>query len=429
MKVLVIGKGGREHTLVWKISQSRRVEKIYCAPGNAGIAELAECVPIKDSEINELADFAEKNNIDLTVVGPETALVEGIVDVFEARDLKIFGPSKKAALLEGSKIFAKEVMKSAKIFTASYKEFDNSIQAMIYAKTQKKCVIKADGLAAGKGVFVCKNKKDAANAVKQIMIEKKFGDSGKKIIVEEMLEGEEASILAFSDGKTVKLMVSSQDHKRALDNDEGLNTGGMGAYSPAPIVTKEIEQRVLDEIIQPTINEMSARGIPYKGVLYAGLMIDNNKINVLEFNVRFGDPETQVVLSRLKSDLVGIMLSCIEGTLDNQQVFWEEAAATCVVLASGGYPLAYEKGFPILGLKEAVLEENSVIFHAGTRKLGNHILTDGGRVLGVVGFGKTIKNSIDQAYKTVSLINFKNMHYRSDIGKKALKRLECRKKN
>lgn len=424
MKVLIVGKGGREHTLVWKIAQSSLVEKIYCAPGNAGIAMQAECISIGSEEIGELADFAEKEKIDLTVVGPEGPLVNGIGDEFEKRGLRIFAPSKEAAIIEGSKVFAKELMKKYKIPTADFRVFDNAEEAIEYAnELDGKCAVKADGLAAGKGVIVCNSKQEAEAAVRMIVVEKAFGDAGNRVIIEELLVGEEASILAFSDGESIKPMVSSQDHKRVFDDDKGPNTGGMGAYSPAPVITKEMEERVMQEIMQPTIDAMRKEGRTYKGILYAGLMIKNNELKVLEFNARFGDPETQVVLPRLESDLVPILNSCIDGTLQEQRIEWTNKAATCVVLASGGYPGLYEKGIEIKGLDAAAKMEEAIVFHAGTKLQDGKIVTDGGRVLGVTALGETIKDSVDNAYKAVSLINFEKMHYRKDIGKKALDRL------
>ena len=428
MKVLVVGRGGREHTLIWKISQSKLVTKVYCAPGNAGIQELSECIPIEENNFIELAKFAKDNAIDLVVIGPEEPLVKGLAEVFQTKGIKVFGPSKYAALLEGSKIFSKKIMTAAKVKSADYAVFENPIRAMVYAKKIGKCVVKADGLAAGKGVFICSEAKEAVAAIKKIMINQEFGVAGNKIIIEDLLEGEEASILAFSDGKNVKLMVSSQDHKRALDDDKGLNTGGMGAYSPAPVATKEVERRALKEVMIPVVNEMAKRGIPYVGVLYAGLMIKGKDINILEFNVRFGDPECQVVLPRLDSDLVKIMLACIDGKLDKTPIKWSKKSATCVVMASGGYPGKYGKGNEIKGLLEAKKIKDSVVFHAGTNYVNGKVVTNGGRVLGVTALSDTVRGSITKAYKTVNLIKFKDMHYRKDIGKNALRRLRCKKK-
>ncbi|MFH1586841.1 MAG: phosphoribosylamine--glycine ligase [Candidatus Diapherotrites archaeon] len=423
MRVLVIGSGGREHTLVWKIAQSKQVEKIYCAPGNAGIAELAELVPISVDELEKLAEFAQENKVDLTVVGPEAPLCAGIVDVFESKGLKVFGPSKSAARLEGSKIFSKELMKKYGISTAEFEVFDNADDAKKYLDEKgAPIVVKADGLAAGKGVIICKTKEEAMDAVDEIMVEKRFGGAGDKLIVEEMLEGEEASILAFSDGKNVQLMPSSQDHKRIFDNDEGPNTGGMGAYSPAPVITKEMEERALNAVMIPTVKAMEAEGAPYKGVLYAGLMISGDVINVIEFNVRFGDPEAQAVLPRLDSDLIVAIDACVDGTLADEKIIWSENPATCVVMASGGYPGKYEKGIEIFGLEEANALEGVTVFHAGTKSENEKIVTNGGRVLGVTATGSSVKESIERAYEAVSKINFEGAQYRKDIGRKALER-------
>ncbi len=423
MRVFVIGSGGREHTLVWKIAQNKDVEKIYCAPGNAGIAELAELVPISVDELDKLAEFAKGNKVDLTVVGPEAPLTEGIVDLFESKGLKVFGPSKKAAQIEGSKIFSKELMKKYKIPSAGFEVFDSADAAKEYLeKKGAPIVVKADGLAAGKGVIICKTKEEAIEAVDEIMVEKRFGEAGDKLIVEEMLEGEEASIIAFSDGKNVQLMPSSQDHKRVFDNDEGLNTGGMGAYSPAPVITKEMEQRVLNEVIIPTVKAMEKEGVPFKGILYAGLMISGDVINVLEFNGRFGDPETQVVLPRMNSDLVSAMNACVDGTLADEKIVWSENPATCVVMASGGYPGKYEKGIEISGLDEANALEGVTVFHAGTKSEDGNIVTNGGRVLGVTATASSVKESIEKAYEAVSKISFEGAHFRKDIGKRALER-------
>jgi len=423
LRVFVIGSGGREHTLVWKIAQNKDVEKIYCAPGNAGIAELAELVPISVDELDKLAEFAKGNKVDLTVVGPEAPLTEGIVDLFESKGLKVFGPSKKAAQIEGSKIFSKELMKKYKIPSAGFEVFDSADAAKEYLeKKGAPIVVKADGLAAGKGVIICKTKEEAIEAVDEIMVEKRFGEAGDKLIVEEMLEGEEASIIAFSDGKNVQLMPSSQDHKRVFDNDEGLNTGGMGAYSPAPVITKEMEQRVLNEVIIPTVKAMEKEGVPFKGILYAGLMISGDVINVLEFNGRFGDPETQVVLPRMNSDLVSAMNACVDGTLADEKIVWSENPATCVVMASGGYPGKYEKGIEISGLDEANALEGVTVFHAGTKSEDGNIVTNGGRVLGVTATASSVKESIEKAYEAVSKISFEGAHFRKDIGKRALER-------
>ena len=422
MRVLVVGSGGREHTLVWKISQSMQVEKIYCAPGNGGTAQLAENINIAADDINALADFAEQNKIDLTVAGPELPLVNGIVDEFQKRNLKIFGPSKKAAELEGSKAFSKKIMVKYGIPTAETKIFDNAEEAIAYAKTKTNCVVKADGLAAGKGVLICKSAADAVNAVNKVLVEKAFGSAGNRVIIEELLEGEEASFLVFSDGKTIKPMVSSQDHKRIFDGDKGLNTGGMGAYSPAPVVTAELQQEIMEKVMKPAVEGMAKEGTPYVGVLYAGIMVTEKGPKVLEFNARFGDPETQVILPRLDSDLVEIMLACADGKLAEQEVNWKEDACTCIVIASGGYPENYEKGKEISGLEDAAKMPGAFVFHAGTKIADGKTVTSGGRVLGVTALGKTINDSIEKAYAAASKISFEKMHYRKDIGYRALAR-------
>ena len=422
MKILIVGSGGREHTLAWKLSQSRKVTKIYCAPGNAGTSEVAENIPIAAENISALAEFAERNKIGLAVVGPEAPLVEGIVDEFQKRGLKIFGPSASAAMLEGSKAFAKEIMEKANVPTAEFRVVTQLDQAMEIVSGMKNGVVKADGLAAGKGVFVCTKKEELMGAVNKIMQEQVFGNAGSRIVIEELLEGEEASILAFCDGSTAKLMVSSQDHKRIFDNDKGANTGGMGAYSPAPVVTKDMELRIEKEVMLPVLHEMKRRGTPYIGVLYAGLMIKGNDFRVLEFNCRFGDPECQVILPRLESDLVDVMLACIDGKLAKQEVKWKKDAATCVVIASKGYPDGHEKGKEITGLEKAGAIKGVVVFHAGTRKEKGKVFTNGGRVLGVTALGKTISGSIKKAYSAVSLIHFEGMQCRKDIGKRALDR-------
>ena len=422
MKILIVGSGGREHTLAWKLSQSRKVTKIYCAPGNAGTSEVAENIPIAAENISALAEFAERNKIGLAVVGPEAPLVEGIVDEFQKRGLKIFGPGASAAMLEGSKAFAKEIMEKANVPTAEFRVVTQLDQAMEIVSGMKNGVVKADGLAAGKGVLVCTKKEELMGAVNKIMQEQVFGNAGSRIVIEELLEGEEASILAFCDGSTAKLMVSSQDHKRIFDNDKGANTGGMGAYSPAPVVTKDMELRIEKEVMLPVLHEMKRRGTPYIGVLYAGLMIKGNDFRVLEFNCRFGDPECQVILPRLESDLVDVMLACIDGKLAKQEVKWKKDAATCVVIASKGYPDGHEKGKEITGLEKAGAIKGVVVFHAGTRKEKGKVFTNGGRVLGVTALGKTISGSIKKAYSAVSLIHFEGMQCRKDIGKRALDR-------
>ena len=421
MKILVIGAGGREHALVWKIKQSKRVEKIYCAPGNTGISELAECVDIKADDINKLVLFAKENKIDLTVVGPEVPLVLGIVDEFEKHGLKIFGPSKEASQLEGSKVFSKEFLKKYYIPSAEFEAFTDKKNAEVYAeKVGVPIVIKADGLAAGKGVYVCKTEDEVAGALKDIFDDGIFGDAGAEVIIEECLEGEEASILVFSDGEYSLMMEASQDHKRVFDNDEGPNTGGMGAYCPAPVITKELELQIRDEIIIPTIYGMKKDGIPYKGILYAGIMVTKKGPMVLEFNVRFGDPETQVVLPRLENDIIDVMEACIDGTLKQTELSWNYGACVCVVLASKGYPGKYEKGAKIEFDEKLQEKDDIIIFHAGTCKKEEDIVTAGGRVLGVVALGDNIKDTIDKVYKAVDLVKCDNLFYRKDIASKAL---------
>lgn len=420
MKVLVIGSGGREHALVWKISQSKKVDKIYCAPGNAGIAQQAECVPIKADDLDHLLQFAQQKEIDLTVVGPEVPLTMGIVDRFTAAGLKIFGPDARAAEIEGSKTFAKDLMAKYGIPTAKYGAFTEADEAKAFlSQVGLPCVVKADGLAAGKGVLICETLHDAETAIDEILVDNKFGNAGSRVVVEEFLTGQEVSMLAFTDGKTVVPMVSSQDHKRIWDGDKGLNTGGMGAYSPAPIYTPEIHDIVVPQVLEATVQAMAAEGRPFAGVLYAGLMLTADGPKVLEFNARFGDPETQAVLPRLESDLVDIFLAIIDGQLDKADIRWREEAAVCVVLASGGYPESSDKGRVIQGL-DAASATGATVFHAGTKEDDNgQIVTNGGRVLGVSALGKDIAEAIHNAYQGVEKITFENMQYRTDIGKKA----------
>lgn len=421
MRILVVGSGGREHALVWKIAQSKLVDKIFCAPGNAGISQLAECVDIKADDIFGLLEFAGKEKIDLTVVGPEVALSLGIVDEFEKAGLKIFGPNKKAANLEASKIFSKELMAKYKVPTAGFKIFDNADEAKEYIeKIGAPCVVKADGLAAGKGVVVAKTIDEANQAVDSMMKDKIFGNAGSRIIVEECLAGQEASILVITDSREVVALASAQDHKRVFDNDQGANTGGMGAYSPAPIVTADILKEIMQKIIYRTIDGLVKEGIDYRGVMYAGVMLTKDGPKTLEFNARFGDPETEAILPRLKSDLVEVMLATIEGRLSRVRTLeWDSRACVCVVCASSGYPGNYAKDKEISGLDQAAKLEDVVVFHAGTKKAGNKILTSGGRVLGVTGLGATIKEAINKTYVAVNKINFEGMYYRKDIGKKA----------
>jgi len=421
MRVLVVGGGGREHALVWKIVQSPKVSKVYCAPGNAGISEQATLVPIQANDLNGLLEFALKEKIDLTVVGPEDPLTRGIVDLFESKGLLIFGANKKAAEIEGSKAFAKEMMKKYRIPTAFYEIFDNRDEAVRYIRNQgAPIVVKADGLAAGKGVIVCKTVEEAIHSVDQIMVEKMFGNAGNRVVVEEYLVGEEASYLAFTDGKTILPLASSQDHKAILDGDQGPNTGGMGAYSPAPVVTDEVHEKIIEKILRPIIYGMGEEGRPYQGVLYAGLMIHEGHPKVLEFNARFGDPETQPALMRMKGDIVPILEACMQGTLSRHRIEWDKRASVCVVLASQGYPGDYEKGKIIEGLKEVSQMEKVFVFHAGTILKDGQVLTNGGRVLGVTGLGEDISRAIERTYQAVKKISWEGVYYRTDIGQKAL---------
>ncbi|MDN5331238.1 MAG: phosphoribosylamine---glycine ligase [Tepidanaerobacteraceae bacterium] len=417
MKVLVVGGGGREHALVWKIAQSPYVKKIYSAPGNAGIAELAECVDIKVEDIERLADFAEMEGIDLTVVGPEAPLVEGIVDEFEKRKLNIFGPNKAAAQIEGSKVFAKNLMKKYGIPTAEYEVFDDYEKATRYVEESNiPIVIKAEGLAAGKGVVVARTREEAKNAIKAMMKDGVFGKAGRRIVIEEFLEGREVTVMAFCDGKAAKIMESSRDYKRVFDGDEGPNTGGMGAVSPAYYYTDDVSEYVRENIIRKTLEAMEKEGAPFKGVLYAGLMLTSKGPKVLEFNCRFGDPETQSVLPRLNIDLVEVIFKVLEGKLSEADIDWSKEKAVCVVLASGGYPGAFEKGKKITGIKEAE-KEGALVFHAGTALKSGEVVTAGGRVLGVTALGKTEEEARDNAYRAASKIYFEGMHFRKDIGK------------
>ncbi len=423
MRVLVVGGGGREHTLVWKIGQSNLVEKIFCAPGNGGIRQQAECVDISATDIAGLADFAEKESIDLTVVGPEAPLALGITDEFQQRGLRVFGTSKAATQTESSKVFAKEIMVRYGIPTASHSVSVDADQALAHVRERETpMVVKADGLAAGKGVIVCRTKEEAEQAVAQIMVDRSFGDAGDRVIVEDCLVGEEASLLAFTDGVTVLPMDSAQDHKPVFDNDEGPNTGGMGAYSPAPVVTPELYRRINEEVLTRMVKGLAAEGIEYKGVLYAGLMITDDGPKVLEFNARFGDPEMQALMPRLENDLVEVMNAVIDGRLSEIELKWNPSPAVCVVMASGGYPGAYEKEKVITGL-DSLPSESVHVFHAGTRKLDDgSIVTNGGRVLGVTGLGDTISDAIETTYRAVRQIHFDDAHYRTDIGAKALRR-------
>jgi len=423
LKIAVLGKGGREHSLVWKLVQGKEVEKVYCIPGNAGTASIAENVSLEDNSFEGIANFAKEKRIDLTIVGPEEPLAEGIVDFFQEKGLKVFGPSKKAAIIEGSKIFTRELLQKYEIPSAEFACFDSAEKALKYLHEKgAPIVVKADGLAAGKGAIVCETIGEAEQAINKIMVEKAFGKAGEKIILEEKLVGEEASYLIFTDGNTIKPMVSSQDHKAIFDGDRGQNTGGMGAYSPAPVITKELEKEIIETIMQPTIDAMKKEGREYIGVLYAGLMITKDGPKIVEFNCRFGDPETQPLLMRLESDLLPILQSCMDGSLAEQEIKWSEKAACCVVMASGGYPGSYEKGKEISGLGEANSLEGTVVFHAGTKLDGEKVLTNGGRVLGITSLGNSIKESIENSYRAVEKISFEKAYYRKDIGQKALNR-------
>jgi len=421
MKVLVIGGGGREHALIWKISQSPKVTKIYAAPGNAGIAGLAECAPIKSDDIPGLLAFAQSKAIDLTIVGPEGPLSMGIVDVFTKAGLRAFGPSGKAAEIEASKRFSKDLMKKYHIPTAEYGVFTDKTMAAAYVREKgAPIVVKADGLAAGKGVVVAETVEEALQALDLIMTDKAYGAAGDRVVIEECLIGEEASFMAFSDGRTVVPMASSQDHKRVFDGDKGPNTGGMGAYSPAPVVTKELESTVMDTIMVPTVRAMEQEGCFFKGVLYAGLMIHEGKAKVLEFNARFGDPETQPIMMRLDTDFIEIIEAILDERLADLDIRWKPESAVCVVVASGGYPGDYGKGIEIKGLENAAKLKNVMVFHAGTALKNGAVVTDGGRVLGVTGLGPTVFAAIDNAYKGIGEISFKGAHFRRDIGARAL---------
>ncbi len=423
LKVLLIGSGGREHALAWKLKQSPLLEKLYCCPGNPGIATLAECVNIQSDDIAGLLKFAKKEKIGLTVVGPEAPLTAGIVDQFEKAGFKIFGPSKAAAQLEGSKVFSKEFMLRCNIPTATFMPFDRVEDALAFLNhAQFPLVVKADGLAAGKGVVICQTLEEASLAINQIMTERIFAQAGATVVIEDFLAGEEVSILAICDGENYLLLESAQDHKRIFDDDLGPNTGGMGAYSPAPIVTETLLRKIEARVIEPTIRGMAREGIPFKGVLYAGLMITPQGPQVLEYNVRFGDPETQAVLPRLKNDLLEMILASCEGRLNEIQLKWDKQACVCVVMSSGGYPGKYETGFEIKGLDMAEAENDTAVFHAGTKKEDNSIITAGGRVLSVVSLGATIKDAIKKVYLAVEKIKFDHMFFRRDIGAKALKK-------
>ena len=419
MKVLIIGSGGREHAIAWKVAQSSRVDKIYCAPGNAGIAEIAECVNIKAMEFDKLVKFAKDNAIDLTVVGMDDPLVGGIVDVFEAEGLRVFGPRKNAAILEGSKAFSKDLMKKYNIPTAAYETFTSADDAKAYLENAEyPIVLKADGLALGKGVLICQTKEEAMEGVNELMLDKKFGSAGNTIVIEEFMTGREVSVLSFVDGSTIKIMSSAQDHKRAKDGDQGLNTGGMGNFSPSPFYTKEVDDFCKAHIYQATVDAMKAEGRPFKGVIFFGLMLTPKGPRVLEYNARFGDPEAQVVLPRMENDIIDVFEACIDGTLDKIDLKFSDKAAVCVVLASDGYPVSYEKGFEITGMENFKGKDGYYLFHAGSAfNAEGKVVTNGGRVLGVTALGDTLKEARANAYKAVEWVDFKNKYMRHDIGK------------
>lgn len=419
MKVLLVGSGGREHAIVWKLKQSPKIDKIYCAPGNAGIAEDAQCADIGAMEIEKLVEFAKTEGIDFTIIGMDDPLVAGVVDAFQAEGLKVFGPRKNAAIIEGSKSFSKDLMKKYNIPTAKYEVFDNYDAAKAYVLQQEMpIVIKADGLALGKGVLICATVEEAVAGLGEIMLDKKFGASGNTVVVEEFLVGPEVSVLSFCDGKTVVPMVSAQDHKRALDGDKGLNTGGMGTFSPSKMYTPELAEICMKEIFQPSLDAMAKEGREFVGILYFGLMLTKDGMKVIEYNARFGDPETQVILPRLKTDLIEIMEACVDGKLDQINIEWYDNAAVCVVEASGGYPESYEKGYPITGLEEIKNREDIVVFHAGTKMQDGKFVTNGGRVLGITGIGKNLDEAIKIAYQGVEIVDFDKKHFRHDIGVK-----------
>ena len=420
MKVFIVGSGGREHAIAWKVAQSKKVDKIYCAPGNAGISEVAECVPIGAMEFDKLVAFAKEKEIDLTVIGMDDPLVGGIVDVFEKEGLRVFGPRKNAAILEGSKAFSKDLMKKYNIPTAAYETFTDPEKALEYLETAKMpIVLKADGLALGKGVLICQTLEEAKEGVKTLMMDKKFGSAGDEIVIEEFMTGREVSVLSFVDGNIVKIMSSAQDHKRAKDGDQGLNTGGMGNFSPSPFYTKEVDEFCKKYIYQPTVDAMKAEGRPFKGVIFFGLMLTPDGPKVLEYNARFGDPEAQVVLPRLENDIVDVFEACIDGTLDQVDLkFDNDRATVCVILASDGYPVEYKKGFPIEGLEKFKGKDDYYVFHSGTKFNENgQIVTNGSRVLGVTATGKDLKEARKKAYEATEWISFENKYMRHDIGK------------
>ena len=418
MKVLIVGSGGREHAIAWSVAKSEKVDKIYCAPGNAGIAEFAECVAIGAMEFDKLVAFAKEKEIDLTIIGMDDPLVGGVVDEFEKAGLRVFGPRKNAAILEGSKAFSKDLMKKYNIPTAAYENFDNAEDALAYLETAKMpIVLKADGLALGKGVLICNTLEEAKEGVRSIMLDKQFGSAGNRMVVEEFMTGREVSVLSYVDGKTIKTMTSAQDHKRAKDGDQGLNTGGMGTFSPSPFYTEEVDEFCQKYIYQATVDAMKAEGREFKGIIFFGLMLTPDGPRVLEYNARFGDPETQVVLPRMKTDIIEVMEACVDGRLDEVELEFEDNAAVCVVLASDGYPLKYEKGFPIEGLDEFKKHDGYYCFHAGTKFDGDTIVTNGGRVLGVTAKGKDLKEARANAYAATEWVSFANKYKRNDIGK------------
>ncbi len=418
MKVLIVGGGGREHAIAMCVSKSAKCDKLYCAPGNAGIAQVAECAPIGAMEFDKLVAFAKEKEIDFVIVGMDDPLVGGLVDKMEEAGIKTFGPKKNAAILEGSKAFSKDLMKKYNIPTAVYENFDSAKEALAYLETAKMpIVLKADGLALGKGVLICNTKEEAVEGVKSIMMDKNFGDAGNRMVIEEFMTGREVSVLSFVDGKTIRIMTSAQDHKRAKDGDQGLNTGGMGTFSPSPFYTKEVDEFCKKYIYQATVDAMAAEGRPFKGVIFFGLMLTEAGPRVLEYNARFGDPEAQVVLPRMKNDILDVMEACVEGTLDQVELEFEDNAAVCVVLASDGYPVAYEKGKVIDGLDTFNDKDGYYCFHAGTKFDGENIVTNGGRVLGVTAKGSNLKEARANAYEATKWVSFENKYMRNDIGK------------
>lgn len=418
MKVLIVGGGGREHAIAWKCSQSKRVSKLYAAPGNAGIAELAECVDISVMDAPALVKFAKENEIDLTIIGPDDPLVAGVADAFMEAGLRVFGPAKNAAIIEGSKAFSKDLMKKYNIPSAAYETFDNPDDALAYLETARMpIVLKADGLALGKGVLICNDLEEAKAGVKTLMLDKQFGSAGDKIVIEEFMTGREVSVLCYCDGTHIKPMASAQDHKRAKDGDQGLNTGGMGTFSPSPFYTEEVDKFCKENVYQRTMDAMKAEGRDFVGILFCGLMLTEDGPKVLEYNARFGDPEAQVVLPRMKNDIIDVMEACIDGKLDELELSFDEQAAVCVVLASDGYPEHYDKGFVISGLDTFKDKDGYYVFHAGTKKTDAGVVTNGGRVLGVTAKGKTLVEARSNAYKATEWISFENKYMRHDIGK------------